>query len=104
QKGSVSTDPRSQRMDKNVRKPRVVRKSPGRAQRTSVPQDVAVDDQIGEQNLGEPGGEATPDVGNALRRLRAARGMSLETLARASGVSRAMLSQIELSRSTPTIK
>ena len=58
----------------------------------------------------EPGGaegaaaEAAPEVGAGLRRLRAARGMSLEVLAQASGVSRAMLSQIELSRSTPTIK
>ena len=84
------------------------RKSPGRAQRaaTAAAPDVELDEQVGvdESMAGEPGGEATPDVGNALRRVRAARGMSLETLARASGVSRAMLSQIELSRSTPTIK
>lgn len=48
--------------------------------------------------------EGAPDVGVGLRRMRAARSMSLEALARASGVSRAMLSQIELGRSTPTIK
>jgi transcriptional regulator with XRE-family HTH domain len=42
-------------------------------------------------------------LGPNLRRLRVRRGLSLERLARASGVSRAMLSQIELGRSTPTI-
>jgi transcriptional regulator with XRE-family HTH domain len=38
-----------------------------------------------------------------LRRLRVKRGLSLERLSRASGVSRAMLGQIELGQSTPTI-
>lgn len=38
-----------------------------------------------------------------MRRLRVKRGLSLERLARASGVSRAMLGQIELGQSTPTI-
>ncbi|WP_437981030.1 helix-turn-helix domain-containing protein [Sorangium sp. So ce117] len=42
-------------------------------------------------------------VGANLRRLRTKRGLSLERLAKASGVSRAMLSQIELGQSTPTI-
>jgi len=42
-------------------------------------------------------------VGHNLRRLRTSRGLSLERLARASGVSRAMLGQIELGRSVPTI-
>lgn len=42
-------------------------------------------------------------VGANLRRLRVKRGLSLERLARASGVSRAMLGQIELGQSTPTI-
>ncbi|HSC86591.1 MAG TPA: helix-turn-helix domain-containing protein [Polyangiaceae bacterium] len=42
-------------------------------------------------------------VGRNLRRLRLQRGLSLERLARASGVSRAMLGQIELGQSTPTI-
>jgi len=39
-----------------------------------------------------------------LRTYRTRRGLSLERLARASGVSRAMLNQIELGRSVPTIK
>src|SRR5262249_19422585 len=45
----------------------------------------------------------TPVGGADLRRLRMKRGLSLERLARASGVSRAMLGQIELGQSTPTI-
>ncbi len=44
-----------------------------------------------------------PLVAKNLRRLRTNKGFSLERLARASGVSRAMLSQIELARSAPTI-
>ena len=48
-------------------------------------------------------GSESPDVGSALRQLRAERGLSLDKLAYESGVSRAMLSQIELGRSTPTI-
>ena len=42
-------------------------------------------------------------VGSNLRRVRTSRGLSLERLAKASGVSRAMLGQIELGRSVPTI-
>ncbi|AKF05633.1 Transcriptional regulator [Sandaracinus amylolyticus] len=44
-----------------------------------------------------------PVVGANLRKLRTRRGLSLERLARKSGVSRAMLSQIELAQSAPTI-
>ena len=51
----------------------------------------------------EAGPELAPVVGPNLRRLRVKRGLSLERLARASGVSRAMLGQIELGQSTPTI-
>lgn len=51
----------------------------------------------------ESGSDLTPIVGANLRRLRVKRGLSLERLARASGVSRAMLGQIELGQSTPTI-
>lgn len=42
-------------------------------------------------------------VGDNLRRLRTRNGLSLERLAKMSGVSRAMLGQVELGRSTPTI-
>jgi transcriptional regulator with XRE-family HTH domain len=47
--------------------------------------------------------DAAPTVGVNLRRLRSRRGLTLERLAQRSGVSRAMLSQIELGQSAPTI-
>lgn len=47
--------------------------------------------------------ESPPVVGANLRRLRIKRGLSLERLAQRSGVSRAMLSQVELGHSAPTI-
>jgi transcriptional regulator with XRE-family HTH domain len=47
--------------------------------------------------------DLTPVVGTNLRRLRSQRGLSLEKLAQLSGVSRAMLGQIELGQSAPTI-
>jgi transcriptional regulator with XRE-family HTH domain len=50
----------------------------------------------------EPG-DLTATVGANLRRLRIERRLSLEELAGRSDVSRSMLSQIELGRSTPTI-
>jgi transcriptional regulator with XRE-family HTH domain len=62
------------------------------------------------------GGEGTPEaapasaftdlapvVGANLRRLRLKRALSLEKLSKLSGVSRAMLGQIELGQSAPTI-
>ncbi len=42
-------------------------------------------------------------VAGNLRRIRTDRGLSLDKLAKASGVSRAMLCQIELGQSAPTI-
>ncbi len=61
-----------------------------------------------EQTPAEPSAIAdeadlTPVVGENLRLLRKRHGLSLEKLAERSGVSRAMLNQIELGRSTPTI-
>ena len=72
---------------------------------------------VGRRSLGKPldGGPVTEQapappspglaatVGENLRRLRVRRGLSLERFSRASGVSRAMLSQIELGKSTPSI-
>jgi transcriptional regulator with XRE-family HTH domain len=52
---------------------------------------------------GEPTADLAPVVGANLRRLRLRRGLSLEKLAQKSGVSRAMLGQIELGQSAPTI-
>lgn len=48
--------------------------------------------------------DTMPDVGLNLKRLRADRGLSLEKLAQATAVSRAMLGQIETGQSAPTIK
>lgn len=56
-----------------------------------------------EDFVGENLEDLTPVVGKNLKRLRVQRGLSLERLAKLCGVSRAMLSQIELSQSTPTI-
>jgi transcriptional regulator with XRE-family HTH domain len=47
--------------------------------------------------------DLAPVVGANLRRLRLKRALSLEKLSKLSGVSRAMLGQIELGQSTPTI-
>jgi transcriptional regulator with XRE-family HTH domain len=47
--------------------------------------------------------DLAPVVGANLRRLRMRRGLSLEKLSQRSGVSRAMLGQIELGQSAPTI-
>ena len=52
---------------------------------------------------GESSADLAPVVGANLRRLRIRRGLSLEKLAQRSGVSRAMLGQIELGQSAPTI-
>jgi transcriptional regulator with XRE-family HTH domain len=51
----------------------------------------------------EPSADLAPVVGKNLRRLRTERGLSLERLANLSGVSRAMLGQVELGQSAPTI-
>ncbi len=52
---------------------------------------------------GRPSPDLAPVVGQNLRRLRQSGGLSLEALAKRSGVSRAMLGQIELGQSAPTI-
>ncbi|WP_321395379.1 XRE family transcriptional regulator [Emcibacter sp.] len=44
-----------------------------------------------------------PDVGRRIKELRSARKMTLEQLAKASGVSKSMLSQIERGRTNPTV-
>jgi transcriptional regulator with XRE-family HTH domain len=49
------------------------------------------------------GNDLTPVLGANLRRLRMRRGLSLEKLSKLSGVSRAMLGQIELGQSAPTV-
>nr|WP_225874075.1 XRE family transcriptional regulator [Terrihabitans soli] len=51
----------------------------------------------------DPAAELPAIVGRNLRQLRIKRGHSLERLAKLSGVSRAMLGQIETGKSAPTI-
>jgi transcriptional regulator with XRE-family HTH domain len=64
---------------------------------------------MADPNSSEPVGEisldddAIPAIGENLRQLRSERNLSLDALAQMSGVSRAMLGQIELNRSVPTI-
>ena len=48
-------------------------------------------------------GNAPPEVGATLQRLRLARGLTLEDLSRIAGVSKSMLSQIEREKANPTI-
>lgn len=67
----------------------------------AVPKPEA--DEVAAEIPGVPATDLAPVVGKNLRRLRTERGLSLEKLARASGVSRAMLGQIELGQSAPTI-
>ncbi len=52
---------------------------------------------------GPPSPDLAPVVGGNLRHLRQERGLSLEKLSRLCGVSRAMLGQVELGQSAPTI-
>ncbi len=56
-----------------------------------------------ETDAAEPAADLAPVVGKNLKRLRTERGLSLEKLAQSSGVSRAMLGQVELGQSAPTI-
>ena len=83
---------KSERKKSNVAKPR---KGPA----SSEPRPA--DDSRSELPAG--GSDLTHTVGKNLKRLRAERGLSLEKLSRVSGVSRAMLGQIELGQSAPTI-
>jgi transcriptional regulator with XRE-family HTH domain len=55
------------------------------------------------RETGDVSVELSAILGKNLRRLRTRRGHSLERLAKLSGVSRAMLGQIETGKSTPTI-
>ncbi len=59
--------------------------------------------KVTEDGAAAPTADLAPVVGQNLKRLRAEQGLSLEKLAQASGVSRAMLGQVELGQSAPTI-
>lgn len=60
------------------------------------PSEAPLGDEVGAAELGRR-------VADNLRAMRKARSMSLDDLARASGVSRAALSQIETCKSNPTV-
>ena len=47
--------------------------------------------------------QSPPEVGATLQKLRQARGLTLDDLSRAAGVSKSMLSQIEREKANPTI-
>jgi len=69
----------------------------------SGPQALSNVEAAGEGHSSESALGLAEIVGGNLRRLRGRRGLSLERLARLSGVSRAMLGQVELGRSVPSI-
>jgi len=78
------------------------RESPRRGRRRAA--GPPVEARLADPKEAAPAGrDLTPVVGGNLRRLRSQRGLSLERLSQASGVSRAMLGQIELGQSAPTI-
>jgi transcriptional regulator with XRE-family HTH domain len=68
----------------------------GEVRGDSRPAPDALGDDLGAAELGQR-------VAENLRRKRKARGMSLDDLARASGVSRAALSQVETVKTNPTV-
>jgi len=80
------------------------KESAGRRARARPAPEPAPPDAPGHERAhGASAADLTPVVGGNLRRLRVRRGLSLEKLSRQSGVSRAMLGQIELGQSAPTI-
>ena len=70
---------------------------------SSEPSQRALEREGASVPEGPDSADLTPILGANVRRLRTRRGLSLERLSKASGVSRAMLGQIELGQSTPTI-
>jgi len=75
----------------------------GKGRRPSAPQAEPSRSAPNPVETSPLGKDLTPVVGGNLRRLRSQRGHSLERLSKLSGVSRAMLGQIELGQSAPTI-
>jgi transcriptional regulator with XRE-family HTH domain len=69
----------------------------------SDPQPQPTAEIVGFEKGLKPGDNLGIVVGHNIKRLRARRNLSLEGLAKLSGVSRAMLGQIETGRSVPTI-
>src|SRR6476620_9159909 len=82
-------------------------RSPEGEQLETDPPEAEAEVDLEERVTRETAESASPDLvpilGANLRRLRSKRGLSLERLAKLSTVSRAMLSQVELGYSAPTI-
>jgi transcriptional regulator with XRE-family HTH domain len=62
-----------------------------------------LEERVSRESAPDASLDLVPVLGANLRRLRVKRGLSLERLSALSGVSRAMLSQVELGYSAPTI-
>lgn len=73
------------------------------AKNSPAPQDAPAKSNDPAGRGAEGPAEIALSIGRNLRRLRVKHGHSLERLASVSGVSRAMLGQIELGKSVPTI-
>jgi transcriptional regulator with XRE-family HTH domain len=65
--------------------------------------EVDLEEKVTHETADSASPDLVPILGANLRRLRSKRGLSLERLAKLSTVSRAMLSQVELGYSAPTI-
>jgi transcriptional regulator with XRE-family HTH domain len=91
----ASREPTSDRPRRSAQ--RQASAAPGR-----VVEEAAADLAL-EQAHSSSSADLTPVLGSNLRRLRVRRGLSLERLSKLSGVSRAMLGQIELVQSAPTV-
>jgi transcriptional regulator with XRE-family HTH domain len=65
--------------------------------------ETDLEEQVSSETADNASPDLVPVLGANLRRLRVQRGLSLERMAKLSGVSRAMLSQVELGYSAPTI-
>lgn len=62
-----------------------------------------LEERVANETARDASTDLVPVLGTNLRRLRVKQGLSLERLSKLSGVSRAMLSQVELGYSAPTI-
>ncbi len=72
------------------------KKRPKRRAKAEQERELSIGDEVGAAELGRR-------VAENLRTKRKARGMSLDDLAKASGVSRAALSQVETVKTNPTV-
>ena len=87
---------------KSAKETRGAARARGRGGRRTLVQEPTAGPESALESAPTPT-DLAPVVGANLRRLRVKRALSLEKLSRLSGVSRAMLGQIELGQSAPTI-